>query len=1196
MKKYENQSDELQRDYIIRHLDESMFVEAGAGAGKTSMIVKRITAQLESGIRPEKIVAITFTNAAAEELRGRIIRTVKEEAEKTGSEVLSSALKSIENMQISTIHSFCGTLLREKCFEAGLPIGFKVLEPDEGKNRRRLFFEKWFSLLSKDEIERLYSLGKGAKGASCKDAVFENYVTLCEVGPYYEIEGSSPHCEEKAGNQVATELAEARKLIKNLFVLRENWLREAEVHFGTTKDIFCQNKKGEYRWEIFSDYLASIEERVDNLGLQELEKIKKDLGTRGLSANPTKAEPYFVEKQKDILPVLESHRPDILAAEGKGKVKGLSSALSELNGKIVSSFNEEIDKLKAGMEAIEEKTSVLKAFRNLQFALSARDYFWKNRAYDELDQSQLLEKTKELLENHEEIRRYYFDKFACIYVDEFQDTDPTQEAIIWSITTLLDDENLDKGKLFVVGDPKQAIYRFRGADPKVYFDVRQRFEVSSKAGVFQLNRNYRSDSELISFINKEFREAEILHEWDSQHFGGYQAMEVSSDKEDISAREENKELLGSYQFVSFESSDGMEEVQGKAASVPLFIKYLVEHKYQIRDRRKEAKERFRDIIYGDFMVLFPTHREMGSYVKEFEKLGIKTQVLGEVDLDEAFILKNFLKYYKFLSNPYDKESKISVLELLKVKLSLDKPELSGTEKLCFANQIMDELLEEGKRLNPYGKILFLMEKLNLLFSVKDCQDTIVLSMQTKLQQMVETIFSKEKGNEEKLALLMEDYMTRRLERELLLEEGEQGVVRLINFHKAKGLEANIVMIPVDIHLAMIKGNKGTDYRKEGKYYPNLKGPGGFTFTFLGGEEIEAEAKSEEAYEKMRLKYVAETRAKEVLIEATLINPLDGKEEELEALECRKIKSENLDENFEKKYLFFTVKKAQTQISLNYQPYYVAKKSERELLPAIYKKINPSGFERASSLREGIRKKYYLEQSVEKKIDDERPTGNIFGTVLHRVMEVIVSRYQLFIAHSDYEEKKDLPFFVKTSVKQAIMEAEADITLSFADEEAKNQELLRYETFLMEAGLALVAYLKEKIFIGQKQEILTELPFSYYEEEAGELKILEKDVFMKKEEDWVEDGVKSAWVNGTADLVVLRGDKAVIYDYKSDYAPYIQEKSDFEQTLSEKYKGQLKLYRHSIHRLYGIEKSKIQLVILYFKDYGDGLKVYEYEIL
>ena len=180
--------------------------------------------------------------------------------------------------------------------------------------------------------------------------------------------------------------------------------------------------------------------------------------------------------------------------------------------------------------------------------------------------------------------------------------------------------------------------------------------------------------------------------------------------------------------------------------------------------------------------------------------------------------------------------------------------------------------------------------------------------------------------------------------------------------------------------------------------------------------------------------------------------------------------------------------------------------------------------------------------------------------------------------------------------QAINEFKKDITEGIPGEAEKSKELNRYTEFLPKAVRALESYIKEKYSkdISDKNvRIYTELPFSFYEtNKSDELKKIEK--IRLKEDEIAADG--AAWINGTADLIFVYGDRAIVFDYKSDLADYITEKEDFDKTLEERYTGQLALYRYSINKLYEIDSDKIELKVLYFKDYGDGLRVYEKKVL
>ena len=212
---------------------------------------------------------------------------------------------------------------------------------------------------------------------------------------------------------------------------------------------------------------------------------------------------------------------------------------------------------------------------------------------------------------------------------------------------------------------------------------------------------------------------------------------------------------------------------------------------------------------------------------------------------------------------------------------------------------------------------------------------------------------------------------------------------------------------------------------------------------------------------------------------------------------------------------------------------------------------------------------------------------MIGTVLHRALELLIERLGL---STDDEN------LVVICAKQAVNEFKKDIREGIPGETEKLKELNRYIEFLPKAVRALESYIKEKYgndILDKNVKIFTELPFSFYEaDKSDELKEIEK--IRLKEDETAVDG--AAWINGTADLIFVYGDRAIVFDYKSDLADYITEKEDFEKTLEERYTGQLALYRYAVNKLYAIDKDRIELKLLYFKDYGDGLKVCEKEIL
>ena len=154
-----NLTEEQKRAQIESDTSLNMFVEAGAGAGKTTLIVKRIVNLLSKGIngvpvKPEEIVVITFTNKAAEELRERIIAAVSR-----SKDTMSEALQNLDRMNISTIHSFCNVLLREQGLTMGLPIDLELVDETENASLKRKYLNRYLHSLSANDWETVEQLG-----------------------------------------------------------------------------------------------------------------------------------------------------------------------------------------------------------------------------------------------------------------------------------------------------------------------------------------------------------------------------------------------------------------------------------------------------------------------------------------------------------------------------------------------------------------------------------------------------------------------------------------------------------------------------------------------------------------------------------------------------------------------------------------------------------------------------------------------------------------------------------------------------------------------------------------------------------------------------------------------------------------------------------------------------------------------------
>ena len=148
-------------------------------------------------------------------------------------------------------------------------------------------------------------------------------------------------------------------------------------------------------------------------------------------------------------------------------------------------------------------------FTVIKYAVRAKAEYEKILTGQEISNDELLQRADMLVNNSLSARRFFRDKYKCIYVDEFQDTDHIQANLIWNLALDENENSLREGALFVVGDPKQAIYRFRGGEPAVYYKIKEKMKEMSirnpdKVSVYELDDNYRSNEQVIQWVNREF--------------------------------------------------------------------------------------------------------------------------------------------------------------------------------------------------------------------------------------------------------------------------------------------------------------------------------------------------------------------------------------------------------------------------------------------------------------------------------------------------------------------------------------------------------------------------------------------------------------------------------------------------------------------------------------------------------------------
>lgn len=472
----ETLADQAARDRIRNDLDSSLVVEAAAGTGKTSELVRRIISVIKSGRASlDQIVAVTFTDAAAGELKLRLRGEIERERQSPDASpeektFLTNALPQLEEAHIGTIHSFCGDLLRERPVEAGIDPLFEVASEDTSRPLFEMAFDRWFEgqlanpseavrRILRRRTRREYTGGKPATLARRPSG----------AGPRRRLRGA------------ALELIERRDF-------PEPWRhepgfdrdREIDSLIDEMKDLAAWAGKGD-RNQWFTKSLLDLKHIVNDMTRAE-EDTGRDYD--GIEArlfdflSSWRSKNYVAYYARDEFPEKELKvRRDELKQRVQGFVERAGADLAPRLRDDLSAVLEEYTRLK-------ERAGCLDF---LDLLLRARDLVRDNRA----------------------VREELQHRFTRVFVDEFQDTDPLQAEMLMLLSagdaSETDWRNVTPvaGKLFIVGDPKQSIYRFRRADVALYEAVKRQV-VRSGGALVELNVSFRSVPRIQEAVNAAF--------------------------------------------------------------------------------------------------------------------------------------------------------------------------------------------------------------------------------------------------------------------------------------------------------------------------------------------------------------------------------------------------------------------------------------------------------------------------------------------------------------------------------------------------------------------------------------------------------------------------------------------------------------------------------------------------------------------
>ena len=525
----------------------------------------------------------------------------------------------------------------------------------------------------------------------------------------------------------------------------------------------------------------------------------------------------------------------------------------------------------------EEKENFLYV-RAMEFIQEAVKYYNAEKGkFGKIGNDDLIIITRNLLRDNNKAREYFSNKYEYILIDEFQDTDTIQTQILFYLSGENYEETnwrkikLKSGSFIIVGDPKQSIYRFRNADISIYNEVKKLI-LASGGEFLVLTTNFRSNAVLCDYFNEKFRG--LLASKDSGNNYQAKVSEMKSVRED----DENTEQ-GVFKFVIEDKKELANYIKDKVESTTKIF----------------CDGENRELKYKDYMIIVDRKEEANAYKLELEKLSIPCRVSGDFkfsDIELITIVLSVLRYVK------DSREVISLIKILKDIFIISDDELLSLKSELKDNKFENfmELITEKENIKLAINYISLYRELSTCNNALALLDRIVTDIgiinkklnDNKINEveilyhMIENL--REKTNKiydlEDLILEIENIMKKKVSEVSKLEVSDENYVRIINIHKAKGLEAPIIFLTkknsIKNHLPLNHIYRKEDGFAYGKFAIYVKNEFSSTVGLKPHkwDEIVLEEEKYLEAERIRLEYVGATRAKNKLIIVT-----DGKSEE-----------------------------------------------------------------------------------------------------------------------------------------------------------------------------------------------------------------------------------------------------------------------------------------------------------------------------
>ena len=1175
-----------EQNQAINDYGKDILVSASAGSGKTTVLVERVLKRILSGTPVSSLLIITFTKAAAREMKERIKQKISNQIEKEpNNQFLRSQLLDVDTANISTIDSFCLDVIRRFYYVIDLDPQFSVLTDETQAEllKERALHEIEIEYLEKNdqEFQDFYDNFSGDRDAEgARNLLLQLYNTAVTEPNYEKFLNNLPGSYQVQDNIIKSDLWQTQ--IKPLLIKEIKDLQtEIRQFFENPQMENPDLVKVKENYDIFTSRLEQFLNALEDD--HSYNEIRASLMNCKFEKNIRKSKKWSEES-------LETYQES----------QKLKSDLNDQLKKIFANFfvveeKEQVNILKKSEKLVktivDAEKKLIKRFGQLKREQNLIDY-------SDMEQFAFSILTTDTSNAHI-AQEYYQEKFNEILIDEYQDVNALQENIIAAI------KKKGQNNLFMVGDIKQSIYGFRQARPDLFLSKYHAYGQNDDSEKIVLSDNFRSTKRVTKTVNSLFNP--IL----TANFGGIDYKKEGQLQFGATYYPTDLPTASEYIFTdkkqtqaSFEENFGDEMDFSEIQMVIARIKQLKEENFQVWDRKTQLR---RPLEYSDIAIITRTRSDNLQVMQEFAKADLPLFVTDAQNYFQTFELVMIMNYLRLIDNP---QQDIPLVAVLRSPLfNFKEPELAQIRVKTRSGNFYNALTSFASVNSDLGQkcknFLQQLESLRsfaathriseLIWSIYERTHLLEIvtglpngqQRRVNLESLYERATSYEsagfKGLYQFISFIERMRKNQKDLAQPLLSDKADKAVKLMTIHASKGLEFPVVFV-------MGLGHKYQTRDLSGNFTISKDGLGltikekDYRIDSLVKSLADVEKRQQMLEEEARILYVGLTRAQQKLILVASVSEMEAKQKKWES------------EIDQKTNILPLIRKINAQSPLDFLGPKLEQKHEFD-----------QTIEDMTLALEEQDKIYYLKFAVQSDIEEKDEQKDDTQKLSTKMNDVVKTLYNFEYPFSDA---------TKTTAYQSVSEIKK-VFNDPMDTELENSRLISSSNRYLQPIDETPVFLEKQKFTGAEIGTAMHLVLQYYDYQGDKTEInLEQEIeelvelgklnplmvphlskealnwfvmsefaaeFWQKPEKLHRENQFSSLVNaselfndfsdsaakilvhGTIDGYFETDEGLILFDYKTDFVDKTHEEQAIDK-IKQKYTGQLRLYEQALNEI------------------------------